>query len=82
MEFEMDYLDNNNENARPTNGYSNGTYHDERNGRSAMGERGSHNGFHFGPRSRHKARICSGCCVEKGEEGEVFCVGCVEEECL
>jgi len=29
---------------------------------------------------RHKDKICSACCVERGEDGDVFCVGCVEEE--
>lgn len=29
---------------------------------------------------RHKNKICSSCCVERGEEGDIFCVGCVGEE--
>lgn len=32
-----------------------------------------------GGRSRHKDRICSSCCEERGEDGEVFCLGCVEQ---
>jgi len=29
---------------------------------------------------RHKEKICSACCVERGANGDVFCVGCIEEE--
>ncbi|KAI6712526.1 hypothetical protein PZA11_003431 [Diplocarpon coronariae] len=28
----------------------------------------------------HRDQICSGCCVEKGAEGEVWCLGCLRKE--
>lgn len=28
----------------------------------------------------HKRVVCSGCCVEVGEEGEVMCFGCLQTE--
>lgn len=28
----------------------------------------------------HKGMICSRCCVERGAEGEVWCLGCLRAE--
>jgi hypothetical protein len=27
--------------------------------------------------AEHKGKVCSRCCVEKGPEGEVWCLGCL-----
>jgi hypothetical protein len=29
---------------------------------------------------QHRGRICSRCCVERGTEGEVWCLGCLRAE--
>ena len=29
----------------------------------------------------HRRMVCSRCCVEKGTEGEVWCLGCLRSEC-
>ena len=29
---------------------------------------------------RHRSKVCSRCCVEKGKEGEVRCLGCLTAE--
>lgn len=31
-------------------------------------------------RGGHKAMICSACCVERGRDGEVRCLGCLTAE--
>ena len=28
-------------------------------------------------RTEHKAKVCSRCCVERGSEGDVWCLGCL-----
>jgi hypothetical protein len=28
----------------------------------------------------HRGRICSRCCVERGAEGDVWCLGCLRTE--
>ncbi len=43
-------------------------------------------GFRGGPAAhggyRHRRKICSACCVERGPEGEVWCLGCVGIEAV
>lgn len=31
-------------------------------------------------RKKHQRMVCSGCCVERGTEGEVWCLGCLMAE--
>ncbi|KAH8674721.1 hypothetical protein BGZ60DRAFT_514056 [Tricladium varicosporioides] len=47
---------------------------------SAKGPGNSGNSVKLGGNVGHKNKICSRCCVERGSEGEVFCLGCVRAE--
>lgn len=31
-------------------------------------------------RKSHRAKVCSQCCVERGKEGEIYCLGCLGAE--
>ena len=30
--------------------------------------------------TEHRGKVCSRCCVERGSEGEVWCLGCLRAE--
>ena len=59
----------------------------DRNDENADGEFGGHNNIiHRNWRKEtdeefeHRAMVCSRCCVERGPDGEVRCLGCLMEE--
>lgn len=49
---------------------------EERNGSEARTNRGGT--WSRGQERGHWGRICSQCCIEKGPQGEVVCLGCLE----
>jgi len=42
---------------------------------STLGEHASH-----GSRPQHRDQICSACCLERGADGEIWCLGCLRAE--
>ena len=58
----------------------------DRDGNEGEGSRDKSNGMnHEWPRSsggpsRHRGMVCSRCCVERGPDGEVRCLGCLRAE--
>ncbi|KAH7370515.1 hypothetical protein BKA65DRAFT_532133 [Rhexocercosporidium sp. MPI-PUGE-AT-0058] len=36
--------------------------------------------FEDGGRSEHRDQICSACCLERGPEGDIWCLGCLRAE--
>ncbi|KAH6670713.1 hypothetical protein B0J14DRAFT_596910 [Halenospora varia] len=47
---------------------------------SGRGNEDSGNDVKLDVTAGHKNKICSRCCMERGSEGEVFCLGCVRAE--